>query len=94
MEAQPAAYKALVSPLPAWVGSLEPLFFGNMLLALECFVHRARGLESKDGNPLNEVRMLSNSILQSGGVLAADSTISLSLLARLSFPLWAESCGL
>jgi hypothetical protein len=59
------------------VGSFEPLFFGNLVLRLECccFVHRAGGSEGKDGNPLNEVRMLSNSILQNGGVLTADKTI-------------------
>jgi hypothetical protein len=30
------------------VGSFEPLFFGNLLLGLECcFVHRARGIGSR-----------------------------------------------
>jgi hypothetical protein len=38
-------------------------------------VHRARGLEGKDGNPLNEVRMLCDSILQKDGVMTADKTI-------------------
>jgi hypothetical protein len=40
------------------------------------FTHRSRTLEGKDGNPLNEVRMLCNSILQSHGVLAMDKTIN------------------
>jgi hypothetical protein len=40
-----------------------------------CFVHRSRTIEGKDGNPLNEVRMLCNSILQHRGVLTADKTI-------------------
>jgi len=31
--------------------------------------------EEKDGNPLNEVRMMCNSILQNHGVLSADKTI-------------------
>ncbi len=39
------------------------------------FVHRRNTLERKDGNPLNEVRMLRSSILQSHGVMSADKTI-------------------
>ena len=31
--------------------------------------------EGKDGNALNEVRMITDSILENGGVLAANSTI-------------------
>jgi hypothetical protein len=54
----------------------EPLFCANLVLALDaCFVHRTRGLEGKDGNPLNEVRMLCTSILQHDGRLTADRTI-------------------
>jgi hypothetical protein len=56
--------------------AFAPLFFNHMLLALDhYFNHRARGQEKKDGNPLNEVRMLANSIMENDAVLAADSTI-------------------
>ncbi len=54
----------------------EPKFFSAMILALDAaFVHRLRMKEQKDGNPLNEVRMLSNSILNDRGTMAADKTI-------------------
>ena len=47
-----------------------------MVLALDNhFVHRTRAIEKKDGNPLNEVRMLSNSIMNNGSVMCADKTI-------------------
>lgn len=90
MEAQLAAYKTLITAagekngaeqvtFNAAVDSFEPLFFNNLILVLEnCFVHRTRGIEGKDGNPLNEVRMLCNSILQNQAVLSADKTIKYS----------------
>ncbi|MET0545717.1 MAG: hypothetical protein ABWZ40_05345 [Caulobacterales bacterium] len=54
----------------------EQGFYKQMLLALDrCFVHRARGLERKDGNPLNEVRMLCDSIVAGHDTLQADSTV-------------------
>jgi hypothetical protein len=60
-------------------GELEPVLFNHMLLALDSyFVHRLRGQEKKDGNPLNEVRMLVASIQSHGGKLTSDSTIKYS----------------
>lgn len=54
----------------------EPLVFNTLVLALDnCFCHRMRGQEGKYGNPLNEVRMLANSIMNNGDRLMADSTI-------------------
>ena len=49
-----------------------------MVLALDSwFLHRQRSLEGKDGNPVNEVRVLCTSITQHGAVLTADKTIKL-----------------
>jgi hypothetical protein len=85
MEAQLAAYRSLVAAadegdpstgIRAAVDSFEPLFFNHMVLVLDqYFVHRTRAIEGKDGNLLNEVRMLCSSILENRGVLAADKTV-------------------
>lgn len=69
MEAQLSAYKPTGGPF-------ERLFLNNLVLVLDhYFVHRTRALEGKDGNALNEVRMLSNSIMQNRAVMTADKTI-------------------
>ena len=84
MEAQLAAYKFLLagadaaktSQLRTAFESFEPLFFNNLVLVLDgYFAHRTRAIEGKDGNPLNEVRLLSTSILSHRAVLTADKTI-------------------
>jgi len=68
--AQVSAYQALVATarnqaandepqLNAAIEAFEPHYFNNMILVLDNhFVHRARAIEKKDGNPLNEVKML------------------------------------
>ena len=78
MAAQLAAYRKLAAAAKtkAAVDAFEPLFFANLTLVLDqYFMHRTRAIEGKDGNPLNEVRMLCTSILTNNGVLAADKTI-------------------
>jgi hypothetical protein len=47
-----------------------------MVLALDSyFLHRARALEKKDGNLLNEVRILCNSMTNNNNRMCADKTI-------------------
>jgi hypothetical protein len=75
-----AAYRRLVKGTgdAAAVEAFEPVFFNNLVLALETyFTHRARGIEGKDGNPLNEVRVLCTSMLDNDDVMAADKTIKM-----------------
>jgi hypothetical protein len=72
-----AAYEAASPP-----AALDPVFYGMMAMALDhWFCHRQRSIEGKDGNPLNEVRMITDSIQGNDGrgpiipVLAPNSTI-------------------
>ncbi|ORM31886.1 hypothetical protein [Williamsia sp. 1135] len=41
------------------------------------FTHRTRGVEGKNGNPINEVRVLTQSLLENDGRLGVDNTIKL-----------------
>jgi hypothetical protein len=72
IKADTEAFKKLASPTDAF----ENTYFNNMVLILETmFIHRMRGQEGKDGNPLNEVRMIANSILNNSNKLLDDNTI-------------------
>jgi hypothetical protein len=67
-----------VSGLEGALESLESEYFNNMLLVLEgYFVHRLRGVEGKDGNALNEVRVLARSLMENGGTVMEDTQIAL-----------------
>ena len=47
-------------------------------MALEnLFCHRGRGIEGKDGNPLNEARLICGSLMTNKGIMMADKTIRL-----------------
>lgn len=82
-----AAYRELVAAArdggdagraDAATDAFEPLFFNGLVQALDTyFTHRSRGLEGKDGNPCNEVRVLCASLTAGGGVLLRDKTIRL-----------------
>jgi hypothetical protein len=69
------AYDAL--PLsPDTRAAFEPGYLRQLVLALDTYaLHRSRGQEGKDGNPLNEVRMLCTSIREHDGVLTGEKSI-------------------
>ena len=82
--AQVAAYEAVAAAARngakggSAVDAFEPLFFNHMVLVLDAlFVHRLRNREGKDGNPVNEVRVLSESLMENDGVLAVPKSIKL-----------------
>ena len=74
-----ASYAALGLPEE---NDFERGYVHQLLLALDSyFTHRGRGLEGKDGNPLNEVRMITDSLQGNDAqgpivpLLAGNSTI-------------------
>jgi hypothetical protein len=74
-----AAYKRVATAAKGKPAeAFEPLFFNTMVIVLDAyFTHRARNLEGKDGNPMNEVRVLCNSLMTNDGRLLADKQIKL-----------------
>ena len=62
----------------AAVEAMEPLLFNAMVLVLDrYFVHRLRMSTGKDGNPVNEVELLSDSLMNNGGLLRGNKVIKL-----------------
>jgi hypothetical protein len=75
VEAQLASYRNVLAAKPPDIGAFERQFFNHMILALDRhFVHRGRTMEGK-GNPLNEVRMLCDAIMENQGRMSANKTI-------------------
>jgi len=71
VEANLRAYRKQVGKAPA--KEFEARFFNDQVLLLDyMFVHRLTGIEGKDGNPLNEVRVLVNSLLLNDGKVQVD----------------------
>ena len=87
VDQQLAAYKQLVEAIDGTrsdpevrsaLDAFEPLFFNNMVLVLDrYFVHRLRMVTGKDTNPLNEVELLSESLMADGGLLRGNNVIKL-----------------
>src|SRR5947209_16194004 len=84
MKQQLAAYKKLAKAVNetsdpdavAALETLEPLLFNNMALALDrYFVHRVRMVTGKDGNPVNELELVSESLMNNNGVLRGNNVI-------------------
>jgi hypothetical protein len=60
----------------AALARFEPLFINNLTLALDrYFVHRLRIITGKDGNPINEVELISDSLMNNDGVLRGSNVI-------------------
>ena len=58
------------------ISALEPVFFNTALLALDrLFVHRVRTFTGKDTNPLSELELLSESLLENDGTLRTNKVI-------------------
>ena len=76
MAAQLASYRNVLAAKRLAIDGFERQFFNHMILALDhYFVHRGRTMEGKDGNPLNEVRMLCDGIMENRGRISANKTI-------------------
>jgi hypothetical protein len=81
---QLAAYKKLAKAVEessdpqatSALEALEPLLFNQMALALDrYFVHRLRMTTGKDGNPVNELELVADSLMNNGGVLRGNNVI-------------------
>ena len=77
LDRQLAAYRTLAETADtAALADFEPLFFDNMTLVLDrLFVHRIRSTSGKDGNPLNEVELLTESLMGNDGVFRGNNVI-------------------
>ena len=89
IQRQLAAYRKLVEAAvgdkpakdaKAALDCIRDPFFNSMALTLDrLYVHRFSGkdYEGKDGNPLNELRLIVDSLIDHSGVMRADKQIKL-----------------
>jgi hypothetical protein len=84
VDRQVAAYKNLAKAVEdsrdpkaqSGLAAFEPLFANTMTMVLDrYFVHRLRQVTGKDGNPLNEVEMLTESLMNNDGALRGNNVI-------------------
>src|SRR5690348_6598082 len=69
-----ATYDAL--PDGAAREAFAPHLFNNLALSLDrFFVHRLRVVTGKDANPLNELELIADSLLNHGGILTTNNVI-------------------
>lgn len=79
---QLAAYATLVAETTgdtaqAALNDFEPPFFNNLVLVLDrFFVHRVRAATGTDSNPLNEVEMIADSLMNNHAVLRGSPAIA------------------
>jgi hypothetical protein len=84
VEGQLAAFRDLAAAVEATgdpkaaaaLEAFEPVLADALVMALDrFFVHRLRAVSGKDGNPLNEVEVLVESLLAGGGVVVAHKVV-------------------
>jgi hypothetical protein len=82
VDADVEAFNSLVSktaPDDAGLTEFEARYFSNLTIVLDAmFVHRLRTVEGKDGNPLNEVRVMCASMLNNQNRFTVESPIKMS----------------
>ena len=80
-----AAYKKLAKAVEASgdakakaaLQAFEPIVFNDLTLTLDrLFVHRIRSVSGKDNNPLNEVELLTEALLDHAGVLTSNNVLT------------------
>jgi hypothetical protein len=71
------AYRELaIAAETAALTAFEPQFFNNMVLVLDrYFVHRIRAVAGKDGNPLNEVELIADAVINNDGIFQSNNVI-------------------
>jgi len=84
IEARVAAYHRLSAAVDATGDAkaraarddFEPLFFNSLTLVLDrYFVHRLRSVTGKDGNPINEVELLAESLMNNDGAFRGNNVV-------------------
>lgn len=57
--------------------TLESMVFAHAVIVLDAwFAHRQRDLEGDDGNPMNEVRVVADSLMRNAGTLRVEGPIT------------------